>query len=115
MLLGIMGRLHVQDMKAIEDLFADYDHGMIEPIIKYCPVCEEAYDQYPAINFDFFRPRNDRKRDTEVQQLLLDVSDTESNPTNRRRTGRSDKVRELQLDRHSTSDFLSEETISEEN
>jgi hypothetical protein len=114
-LLGIMGRLHVKDMKAIEDMFNDYDHGMIDPVIKYCPVCDEAYDQYAAINWDFFRPRSDRRRDTEIQQLFLDVQDGTSNNTNRKRTGQSSKVREIQLDRHSTTNILSEEKISEEN
>ena len=112
MILGIMSRLHVQDMKTIEDLFNDYDHGMIDPVNKHCPVCEEAYDQYMVLNWEFFRPSSKRKSDSDVQQFLFDVSDRERDKSNRNRTRRSSEVRELHVDGYTDSNVSPTEEIS---
>lgn len=78
-MLGIMSRLNVNDARAIDDLFTEYDHGFIDPIQMNCPVCNEPFEQNIVLNWNFFRPRNERKKNSDVQQLLDDVSDWESN------------------------------------
>ena len=108
-ILGIMNRIHVLDMKAIDDLFSSYDHGLIDPVIKFCPSCNEQYEQYAAINYGFFRPRSDRRRSNKVQQLLFDVPDRESGESSRERTMGSSVSRKVQLDRYPDTDTLPED------
>jgi hypothetical protein len=112
LILGIMSRLHVQDMKTIEDLFNDYDHGMIDSVTKYCPVCEEAYEQYLVLNWEFFRPSSKRKSDSDVQQFLFDVPDRERSKSNRNGTRRSGEARELHVDGYTVPNVLPTEEIS---
>lgn len=107
-LLGIMSRLNVNDMRAIDDLFASHDHGFIDPIIKHCPVCNASFEQYLVLNWDFFRPRTRRKKDSDVHEFLDNVSDWESDGTSGKRTARSGKVRKLQLVGDSDTDISSE-------
>lgn len=108
LLLGIMQRLHANDARAIEKLFSDYDHGMIEPVLLNCPVCKASFEQYLTLNWDFFRPRNKRKEDSRVQQLNDDVSDWESHRTSRKRTTGPSEVRELPLVGDTDSDLHAE-------
>lgn len=114
-MLGIMSRLHVTDMREIEKLFNDYDHGMIDPCLKNCPVCNASYEQYLALNWDFFRPRNKRRNDKDVQQFLDIIPDWEGDRNDRSGTRRSGSTRKLQLDRHTAPNIQSETKISEEN
>lgn len=115
LMLAIMSRLHVNDMREIEDFMTDHDHGMINPIFMNCPVCNASFEQYVALNWDFFRPRNKRNKDSDVQQLFDDVPDRESRRTDRGRTTRPGKVRELRMVGDTNSDIHTEEKIPEEN
>lgn len=115
LLLGIMQRLHVNDAREIEKLFSDHDHGMIEPILMNCPVCNAAFEQYLALTWDFFRPRNKRREDPNLRQFDDDVSTRESNRASRKRTTRPSEVRELPMVGNSDADLHSEETLSKDN
>lgn len=111
-ILGIMNRLNSNDSRAIEDLFVDYQHGFIDPISMTCKVCGASFDQYVSLNWDFFRPRTKRRKDTEFLEIDDDVSNWESGGTHRKRAVRSGKGGELQLVRDSDSDVHAEETAN---
>lgn len=115
LLVGIMQRLHVNDTREIERFFNDHDHGFTEPIMMNCKVCNASFEQYLALNWDFFRPRNRRREDTDLQQFDDDVSYWESNGISGKRATRSGPVRKLSMVGDPDIDVRSEKKVPEEN
>jgi len=114
-LLGIMQRLHVKDAQVIDDFYRDHDHGFLDPIIMNCKVCNASFEQYVMLNWDFFRPRSNRTKSKELQQLDDYVPTKESNRAGRRRAARPSEVRELRVVGNTNADIHPEEKVSEEN
>lgn len=56
LILQIIDKLPSVDSLKIEEEWAKYDHGIIDPLEKPCPHCGKFYEQYPIINAEFFRP-----------------------------------------------------------
>lgn len=109
-ILGIMNRLHVNDSRAIDEIFDEFSHGFIDPITMNCKVCNAQFDQYLALNWDFFRPRIRRKKDRDLQQAFDDVPDWGSGKKDRKGTVRSGKSGGIQLVGDTNTNVPSAET-----
>ena len=55
-MIDIYSQIQASDSMLIDEEYSKYEHGLLEPINKICPMCENAYDQFPVISPDFFRP-----------------------------------------------------------
>jgi len=62
LMIDIYSRMQASDTMMIDEEYAKYDHGLLEPVMKTCPMCETVYEQFPVISPDFFRPNFRKSR-----------------------------------------------------
>ncbi len=62
LLIEIYSKMQAMDTQFIEEEYSKYEHGLLDPIQKTCPLCETVYEQFPVISPDFFRPNIRKSR-----------------------------------------------------